>query len=294
MNLKKRLPFLSAAVGIAYLGLSILKPVATYDLDQAQRAVITQGGEVRGVDNSPGLGFYFPVVQSVHPLTTKLIDYRAEPQDPAVTLDKKTIQIDFYAMFRVANPVLFFQKARTEESAQKLVDGIVYSEMKNMVSKEYTFAGVVAKGDEIQSRVKDIVVPKLRDYGIEIVDVRLTIANPTEAVLESIYNRMITERLQKAQQYLSEGTSTKMKLVADAGRDETRINSLGYKRAEAIKGQGDAEALGIIQDAYGRDPDLAFFMQWLSTLEETTGNGDTLILSTESEIYRLLKEGKVK
>lgn len=290
----------TSAVGL-YLAASLFTPLCTYKQDQAERVVVTTGGKPTKRDNSPGLAGIIPIYEHANKFTTKLVDYNSIPQD-ALTADKKTIQIDFYAMFRIADPQLFLQTVRpaTLEGVHPIIDDVIYSEMRNIISQEYLLKDpsperkdILARGDEIQERVRQIAAPILRErVGVDIHDIRLTITNPTENVREAVYTRMSAERAQKAQRDRSEGEKRSIEIRAGADRKVTELLSGAYRDAQKIKGEGDADSLRIIQDTYAKDPDLAFFIRELELLEQTATSGDTLIISTNSDLFDLMKNSK--
>lgn len=285
-----------ALAPLLYSVFAVAMPLWSYKQDQAENVVITQFGNPVRVDRTPGLGGKYPFFENAHRFTTKLVDYRSIPQD-ALTSDKKTIQIDFYAMWRIADPMLFIQSVRpaTVDAAKPIIDDFVYSEMRNLISENYSLALLLKEGDKVQTRVKEKVAPQLISKGIEIVDVRLTTTNPTKDVQGAVYNRMKAERGQKAQSDRSEGDRRSIQTRADADREATQLNSEAYAKAQKIRGEADAEALEIIQRAYSRDPELAFFLRELQLLQDTTGSDDELIISTNSELYDLMKgQGKKK
>jgi len=293
MRLRARhILFSLMAAPSVYAGIAITMPFYSYRQDQAENVVITRGGQPIKTDKTPGFGYKSPLIESANRFTTKLVDYRSIPQD-ALTSDKKTIQIDFYAMYRIADPELFIAKVRpaTIERAQSIIDDFVYSEMRNVISQHYDLKTLLDKADDVQGIVKKRVSPLLKENAaIELVDVRLTTTNPTQNVLGSVYDRMRAERNQRAQLERSEGQRTKIGIMAEADREVAKLTGEAYAKAQRIKGDADAEALRIIQGAYAKDQGLAFFLRELKLLEETTGDHDELIISTKSDLYNLVKK----
>ena len=162
--------------------------------------------------------------------------------------------------------------------------------MRNVIAQNYTFTDVIHSRDKIPGAVKDSIHDRLKQYGIEVVDIQLTTTNPTQGqVVDSIQARMKAERNQIAQGFLSEGEADKTKTIATADKEAVTIRSEAFKKAETIRGEADREAIRIIQEAYSNNPDLAFFVQWLQALREVVDENDTLIISTESEAFQYLQ-----
>ncbi|MBI2547202.1 MAG: protease modulator HflC [Candidatus Aenigmarchaeota archaeon] len=286
------------SIPLVYAGvaLSVAMGLGTYKQDQTENVIITQLGDPVGFSRQPGLVFVGPFYQTAHTFTNKLVNHQPAPQN-ALTADNKTIKVDYYAEFRIVDPDRFLRKITppTVEAAQPYIDDVIYSEMRNLISRTYSFQEVATKSEEIQKAVKERVGPLLKSSaGIEIYDIRITTTNPTENVLASVYQRMKAERAQLSQAERSDGQREKTKLTAEADRDVLTITSKAYAEAQKVKGDADASALKIIQDAYSKNPDVAFLLKKLALLEATLGPGDTLVISTESELYRLMKDAGTK
>ena len=132
--------------------------------------------------------------------------------------------------------------------------------------------------------------PKLAQFGIELVDVKIKRINYVEQVRKSVYGRMIAERKQIAEKYRSEGKGEAQKILGEKEKDLQEITSEAYRKAQVIKGKADAEATIIYAKAYGVDPEFYSFVQTLEIYEQSLDEKNTLILSTESEFLKYLKE----
>jgi membrane protease subunit HflC len=132
--------------------------------------------------------------------------------------------------------------------------------------------------------------PKLAAFGIELVDVKIKRINYVEQVRKSVYGRMIAERKQIAEKFRSEGRGEAQNILGEKERDLQEIESAAYRTAQETKGKADAEATIIYAEAYGVDPEFYSFVQTLEIYNESLGKENTLILSTDSEFLKFIKE----
>ena len=136
--------------------------------------------------------------------------------------------------------------------------------------------------------------PKLNQFGIELVDVKLKRINYVEEVRESVYARMIAERKQIAEKFRSEGQGEARKILGEKERDLKEITSEAYRTAQEIKGKADAEATRLYAEAYGVDPDFYSFTKTLETYSEAMDKNSSVVLSTDSEFFKYLKDYKAE
>jgi len=146
--------------------------------------------------------------------------------------------------------------------------------------------------EKITRMILDKVSKIAPSYGIEVVDVRIKRVNYVESVRKKVYQRMISERKRIAEQYRSEGMGKKAEIIGKTQKELDRIRSEAYRKAQEIKGKADAEATKIYAQAYSKDPQFYKFLKTLETLEKTVKKDNILILSTDSEVYKLMKTVK--
>ncbi|HOP55838.1 MAG TPA: protease modulator HflC [bacterium] len=286
MRILSRIEFI---VFIVLLALIMVRGLFLYQLDQTEQAVITRFGKIIRVDKTPGLGFKLPLIDIVNRFSKKILEYDSKSQ-VAVTKDKKTIIVDYYAKYRIESPDKFLQRVRTQQGANTILDDVVYSSMRKDVGK-YTLSEIITSREEIPNLViKDLKI-LLPEYGLDIVDVRFKTTNFPEEVQASVFERMKAERLQMAQKYISEGEKQKISIMADADKVKAELISKANMESQKIRGEGDRTAVSIIQDAYAKAPELAFMMKYMDTYRDIIKKDDTLvILSTESEIFKILQD----
>jgi membrane protease subunit HflC len=286
-----------------------------YVVDETEQVVITQFGKAIGKPKTePGLYFKIPIIQQVNRFRKNLLDWDGDPgQIP--TLDKTFIWVDTFARWKIVDPLKFFETVNNETAALGRLDDIIDPAVRNFITsyplietvrmsnRELdTFEAGIDKVQEISPLgevktgraqiVKGIMEqarPKLAEFGIELVDVKIKRINYVEEVQKSVYARMIAERKQIAEKFRSEGMGEARKIEGDKERDLKRITSEAYRTAQEIKGKADAEATGIYAQAYGMDADFYSFTKTLDIYKEALDKDSTLVLSTDSEFFKYMK-----
>jgi membrane protease subunit HflC len=287
---------------------------AAYTVDETQQVIITQFGRIVGTPKTdPGLKFKVPFIQRANYFAKNLLDWDGDPgQIP--TLDKTFIWVDTFARWKITDPVKFFQTVNNQFSAVGKLNDIIDPAVRNFITS-HSLIEAVRKSSraldtsdvEIEDRIRTSYAvnvgrekitqgilkqaqPKLAQFGIELVDVKIKRINYVEQVRKSVYGRMIAERKQIAEKYRSEGKGEAQKILGERERDLQEITSAAYRTAQEIKGKADAEATVIYAEAYGVDPEFYSFVQTLETYDQSLDEKNTLILSTESEFLKYLKE----
>ncbi|MBL9078476.1 MAG: protease modulator HflC [Planctomycetes bacterium] len=291
---------------------------AFFTVHQTETVLLTQFGRVVGEPISePGLHWKTPFVQEVHRLEKRLLEFDGTATQMP-TKDKTYIEVDTFARWRIADPLKFFESLRDERSADSRLEDIIGSEVRSAVaghelieivrSDKARTVPAEAKGQstgtsvlrqarrgrlEIEKDVLAASAPKLVPLGIELLDVRIKRVNYNSAVLPTIYQRMITERQQIAQRFRSEGEGEAARILGRKERDLREVESIAYRQVQQTRGEADAEATRIYAEAYGQSPearDLFAFLQTLTTYRAVLGSSTNLVLSTDSDLFRLFRQ----
>ncbi|TAN74767.1 MAG: protease modulator HflC [Gallionella sp.] len=315
MNLSGKQGFLIAVLA----GLSLL---STYTVNQAEQVILTQfGSPVRTPVTSPGLHFKLPFIQQVNRFDKRYLAWDG-PMVEMSTKDKTYVQVHTFARWRIAEPLSYYLRLRDERSAQSRLEDILGGETRTAIARHELIEVVRTDKDRkprqdeslntpstgagalgvlrpihlgrgvIEKDVFDAAAPKLAEFGIELLDVRFKRINYNQQVLERIYQRMISERLQIAQRFRSEGEGEAARISGNKERDINEIRSTAYKQVQEIQGEADAKATEIYAKAYAQTPDAAGFYKFMKSMEtyRKVIDGDTtMVLSTNSELYGLLK-----
>ena len=261
---------------------------ALYTIDETEQAIILEFGKPMGETiSSPGLHFKLPW-QSVIKFENRILEYDVEPQ-AIITKDKKKLEVDNYARWRIADPLLFYRSVRTLNGALSRIDPIVYSELRVELGKHVLSDIVDSNRVKIMETVSNETQVKLAEYGIEIIDVRIKRADLSKENERAVFDRMRAERLRIAKQYRSEGEEKALEIRAETDKEKTIILATAYKESQILRGEGDAKAVEIYAKAFQSDPKFYEFIRTLEAYEKVVDKKSTLILSTDSDLFRLLK-----
>jgi membrane protease subunit HflC len=275
------------------VGIYIFKPL--YTVDETEQAVVLEWGvNPVKVVKDPGLHFKWPwPFQSITKFEKRLLQYDAQPRE-IITKDKKTLILDNYARWRIGDPIKFLQTVKNESGAQTRIDDIVYSELRVETASHDQSDVIAEQRESIMKKVTVKCNEKAKEYGIEIVDVRIKRADLPKENEQSVFQRMVAERERQAKKYRSEGESEATRIRAEADKESRIIISESYKQAQIIKGEGDAGAIKIYGEAYNKDPDFYSFLRTLETYDKSLGGKTTGVFSTDSEIFRLFENKDLK
>jgi membrane protease subunit HflC len=300
--------FAAAAALLLLLG-------SVYTVSETEQVILTQFGRpVGGVVTRPGLHVKVPFVQDVHRFDKRWLEFDGDANE-IPTKDKKYIWVDTYARWRIADPLRFYQAVRDERGGQSRLDDIVDGETRNAVasfdlieivrSSNRAFqvteelegigsAEAMAPVGAGRSKIAQTVLEKAAritpEFGIELVDVRFKRINYVESVQQKVFERMISERKRIAERSRSEGQGRAAEIRGQKERDMLSASSAGYKSAQEIKGKADAQATTVYARAYGRDAELYQFLKSMETLDASLDANSWLILSTDSELLKYLKD----
>jgi len=292
--------------------------LSAYTVDQTEQVIVTQFGRPVGEPiTEPGLHFKLPFVQQVNRFDKRYLAWDG-PMVEMSTKDKTYIQVDTFARWRITDAMRYYLRLRDERSAQSRLEDILGSETRTAIARHELIEvvrsdkerqplrdeGLAAQLPEVglrpirvgrQQIEKDVfesAAPKLAEFGIELLDVRFKRLNYNPEVLERIHQRMISERLQIAQRFRSEGEGEAARIAGNKERDINEIASTAYKRVQEIVGEADAKATEIYAKAYTQRPEAAEFYRFLKSMEtyrRIIDRDATIVLSTRSDLFSLLK-----
>ena len=291
-NIKHRL----SRQGIAAIGAVVVLFIGTlvvYKVDATEYAVVTQFGNPISTELEPGLKIKLPdPVQSVQKLDKRVQVYQADSLE-LLTLDKKSVAIDYYGTWQITEPVTYIKTVNDKIGAEARLSDVFSSSLGIQMGK-YNLEQLVNTDSEklkLEMMLEDTVSyakEKATEYGIEVIDAKIRALNFPESNKQSVYDRMKAEREQMAKKYRSEGSEEAAKIRADAEKEKQIILSEAYKQAQQIKGTGDAEAIRIYGEAFQKDPNFYEFIRTLETYEKTIDKDTTLILPSTAEILKYL------
>ncbi len=309
-----------AVLAVLFGGLFVLMN-SIYTVDEVEQAIITQFGKPVGEPVvEAGLKFKVPFIQEVNPIDKRVLEWDGAPSDMP-TKDKLYISVDLFARWRIVEPLQYFLRLRDERSAQSRLDDILGSETRNAVAKHELIEIIRTSKDRVplrdtilaateqESNMGSLVpivkgrkkveqeiflaaAEKVGVFGIELLDIRFKRINYNESVRPKIYDRMISERRQIAERFLSEGNGEAARIRGNRVRDLNKIQSEAYRAVEEIRGVADAKATEIYAGAYNQSPLAVEFYEFTRTMASYPtifGESTTVVLSTSSDLFKFLK-----
>jgi membrane protease subunit HflC len=309
---------LKAGLGVFVLAILFVLSGAFYTLEEGQQAVVLQFGRPVGQPvTDAGLHLKLPLIQDVRRFEKRLLIWDGDPNQ-IPTKGREFIWVDTTARWRIADAKKFLESVATEAGAQSRLNDIIDSVVRDQVSASELVELVrsasweVPPGEvleeipaEMQEELKKKIVRGREEitrtilgearkiipqYGIELVDVRIKRLNYVESVQEKVYVRMISERKRIAAQFRSEGEGRSAEILGTMQKELSQIRSNAYRQVQEIRGKGDAEATRVYGESYGGDPEFYAFSRTLEAYREGQNKNSVMILTTESDYYRYLKE----
>ena len=273
------------SVILVVLALLLLASASFYSVRMTQSAIILQFGKAVRVVEAPGLYLKWPLVQDVVFVDKRLTSYSTQPE-PFLTVEKKPVLIDFFAEWRVVNPLVFYTRLHNTSTAQSRIGDIVRSALRGEVGKMSLESVIQGRRQEVINPVLAEANLRLQPLGVRLVDVRILQVGLPPEVLRAVYKRMEAERTREANDYRSLGAADAAKIRANAEKEKTEIMANAYRQEEEMKGQGDAEAASIYGAAYGKNPAFFSFYRSLEAYRHGLGDKDVLVLSPDSPFFK--------
>jgi membrane protease subunit HflC len=305
----------SMLIGAAVVVVALVTLSSTfYTVSETEQVVITQFGEPMGkAVIHPGLHVKIPFAQDVNVFDKRWLEWTGNPNQ-VPTRDKKYIWVETYARWRIADPLLFFQRLRDERGAQSRLDDIIDGDTRNVIANHNLIevVRVSNRAFERAEEVEDVMETELMrqvelgrdkitrlilerasrvmpDYGIELVDIQIQRVNYIESVQTKVFERMVSERKRIADRHRSEGQGKSAEIRGKKERELKVIESEAYRKTQEIMGRGDAEAAGIYAAAYSRDRELYRFLRTMDTYRATIDKNSWLVLSTNADVFRYMQ-----
>jgi membrane protease subunit HflC len=308
----------SAVITFVALVALILLFASTYTVKMTEQVIITQFGNVIGQPiTDAGLHFKTPFIQTVNRLDKRVLEWDGQPTEMP-TKDKLYISVNTFARWKISDANLFYIRLRDERSAQSRMSDILGSETRNTVAAHDLVELVRTTKDRkpvldasmgeaalssglptirfgrsvLETEIFKAAKPKLVEYGIELLDMRLKRVTYNPGVAAKIFQRMVSERQQIASRYRAEGEGEAAKILGSRERDLKQIESEAYRQVQTIEGKADAEASSIYAAAYNQNEQSREFYEFLrsmDTYKTAFDRGTSLVLTTDSGFLRYLK-----
>ena len=280
--------FIAVLLIVGALIAGIVGPQIFFVVDETQVALVTRFGEVKQQIRSPGLFAKTPFVDSVTYFDKRLLIFDAPP-DSLLTKDKKRLIIDVYARGRIVDPKLFRETVRTVNQASSRAVDIISSELRLEIAGDNQAEVITTSREGIMLRVLNSSRPKLEQFGIELVDVRIKRADFPIEIADSVYARMQAERKRKADKERAEGAEIDATVRAGVDKEATIIVANAQRTADITRGEGEAKAIIIFAEAIGSDLDFYTFQRSLEAYEKIFAEKSTIVVPADSDLFQFLQ-----
>lgn len=299
---------------ILFVAVIIGISASAYVVEEGKQVVITEFGKPVATVEEPGLKFKTPFIQKVHVLEKRLLPWDGSPESMQ-TRDKKRIDVDVWARWKIVEPKTFFVNVKTEQRGQKILDDLVDSATRDVIAR-HNLIDVVRKSNKellyeieelertqaetVKGRGRDDVEEEilhsvdLTEYGMELIRVRIKRVNYVESVRRAVYERMISERQRIARLYQSEAVEDKNRILGQTQKELDEITGEMEQKSAEIRGEADAKVIQMTAEAYGRSPEFYKFLRRLEVFKKTLRGDTRLILSTDSDLFRMLKDPEIE
>ncbi len=279
-----------ALLGFVLIVAIVLAYSAVFTVHQTEQALVLQFGEPIRVIKDPGLNFKRPFVQNVEYFDRRVLDFDP-PAEEIIAADQKRLVVDTYTRFRITNPLRFYQTVGNELGIRARLGALVSGSLRRVVGNVTLASLLSAQRAQIMEDIRTQVNNEAKEFGIDVVDVRIRHADLPEENSQAIYARMQSERQREAKQARAQGAEAAQGIRARADRDKVVILADAQRQAQFTRGEGDAESVRIYGEAYGKDPEFFAFYRTMQAYRDALGNGDTtMLLAPNSDFLRYFND----
>jgi membrane protease subunit HflC len=278
---------------ILLLIVGVVISMSTFIVHEREIAIKFKLGEIVESDYTPGIYFQIPIINNVQKFDSRILTMDT-PAERFLTAEKKNVIVNSFAKWRIVDPKTFYTAtAGDERQAIARMASIINNELKGQIASKNMREVISGERASIMQEVTDNAGVKIRDLGIELIDVRVKKVELPENVSNNVYRRMATERQTVAKEFRSRGEEQAKQIRANADRQREEILAEAYRKSEEIRGEGDATSAKTYADAYNQDPEFYSFHRSMKAYEVSFGNNqDMILLSPESDFFKYFKKSK--
>ena len=255
-------------------------------VQEISQAIVLQFGDPKKIVTKAGLNFKLPFIQNVVYLDKRILNLDNDPEE-VIAADQKRLIVDAFARFKIVDPLKFYISVGNERVARSRLSTIINSRIRGVLGTQELATLLSTDRARQMQLIQSQVNEEAKNFGIEIVDVRIKRADLPPANSDAIYKRMQTEREREAKEFRAQGAEIAQKIRSTADKDVTVILAEANKKSEIMKGEGDGERNKIFANAFGRDPQFFAFYRAMQAYEKALIGGETsLVLSPDSEFFK--------
>lgn len=277
-------------VAVAAVVAVLLTLSAMYTVHESEQALVLQFGEPQRVIKEPGLHFKVPVIQNVVFFSNRVLNFDA-PAAEVPTVDQKQVVVDAFARFRITDPLRFFQTVTNEAGVQARLRSIISSNLRGALGEVPLDFILTNQRGGLMQQIAEQVNVEARTFGINVVDVRLKRLDLPEENSQAIFRRMQTQREQEARRIRAEGARDAQTIRAEGDKQRVVILANAQRTAEILRGEGEAQATAIYNDAYGRDPTFFDFYRSMQAMSQALPSETTTFVGPpDGDFFRFFSE----
>lgn len=270
---------------------AVVISMMTFIVHERELAIKFKLGEIVESDYEPGIYFQIPIINNVRKFDSRILTMDT-PSERFLTAEKKNVIVNSFVKWKIVDPKVFYTAtAGDERQAIARMASIINNELKGQIASKTMREVISGERATIMQQVTDNAGIKIRDFGIELIDVRVKKVELPEEVSNNVYRRMATERQTVAREFRSRGEEKAKQIRANADRQREEILAEAYRKSEQIRGEGDAQAAKTYADSFNQDKEFYSFYRSLKAYESSFGNsGDMIILSPDSDFFKFFKD----
>ena len=277
---------------IGIVVVAVLFRACAFIVDQRQFGLVFAFGQLKEVISEPGLQFKLPPpFQNVVYLDKRILTIDTPQPDRVQTSEKRNLLIDSFVKWRIADPRRYWVSFQgSERAAQDRINSLVRDSMNQAVNKRTVNDVTSRERDRAMEEIRVAVQERVKDVGVEIVDVRLKRIDFVPEISESVFRRMEAERKRVANEQRSIGAAESEKIRADADRQREVLLAEAYRDAQKVKGEGDGKSAAIYAQAFGQNPEFFTFYRSLEAYRASfRTRSDVMVVDPSSDFFKYLK-----
>ncbi len=263
---------------------------AFFIVPETRTAIVLRLGDPTGEYTASGLKMKIPFLEGV-----EYIDKRNRELDQEeieiIASDQERLKVDAFARYKIVDPLLFYKSVRTELGGETRLKSLMNQNLRQVLGRVGIDDIVSGERAALMINIRDQLRNGAKEFGIEIIDVKIRQTELPEQNSKAVFERMITDRSQEAQQYRAQGNEAAQQIQAQADREATEIRAAAEEESQKIRGSADAERNAVFAAAYNKDPEFFAFYRSLQAYEEALLSGEsTILLSPDSEFFKYFND----
>jgi membrane protease subunit HflC len=277
---------LAVLAALVAVGMSSL-----FIVDEREKVLVLQFGQVKQVKEDPGLGFKIPLIQEVVRYDGRILGLQSQPLE-VTPLDDRRLVVDAFARWRIVDLIEFRESVGTEgvRAAQVRLERIMNAAIREVLGSVPSNAVLSEDRTALMNRIRDLARQQALSLGVEVIDVRLTRTDLPEQNLAATFARMRAEREREAADEIARGGEAAQRVRAAADRTVVELTSEARRQAEIIRGEADAERNRIYAEAFSRDPEFFAFTRSLTAYERALrGTNSSMVMQPDSAFFEFLR-----